>query len=62
MKGERSFVVYVLMPAFFFLVMFYVYPTLFNLVKQHGMGSTRIIVGYGGSRNIAELGNAPKVR
>ena len=36
--------------------------TLFNLVKQHGMGSTRIIVGYGGSRNIAELGNAPKVR
>jgi multiple sugar transport system permease protein len=34
MKGERSFVVYVLVPAFFFLVMFYVYPTLFNLVNS----------------------------
>jgi multiple sugar transport system permease protein len=33
-KGERSFVVYVLVPAFFFLVMFYVYPTLFNLVNS----------------------------
>lgn len=36
--------------------------TLFNLVKQHGMAHTRIIVGYGGSRNVAELGGAPKIR
>ena len=36
--------------------------TLFNLVKQRGMASTRIIVGYGGSRNVAELGSAPKTR
>ena len=30
-KGERPFVVFMLLPAFFFLVMFYLYPTLFNL-------------------------------
>ena len=36
--------------------------TLYNLVKQRGMASTRIIVGYGGSRNVAELGSAPKTR
>jgi multiple sugar transport system permease protein len=34
MKGERSFVVLMLVPAFFFLVMFYLYPTLFNLVNS----------------------------
>ena len=30
MRRERPFVVFALIPAFFFLVMFYVYPTLFN--------------------------------
>jgi multiple sugar transport system permease protein len=30
-KGERPFIVFMLLPAFFFLVMFYLYPTLFNL-------------------------------
>ena len=30
-RGERPFIVFMLMPAFFFLIMFYVYPTLFNL-------------------------------
>lgn len=30
-KGERPFVVFMLLPAFFFLAMFYLYPTLFNL-------------------------------
>ncbi len=30
-RGERPFVVFMLLPAFFFLVMFYLYPTLFNL-------------------------------
>ena len=29
--GERRFVLYMLVPAFFFLVCFYVYPTLYNL-------------------------------
>jgi multiple sugar transport system permease protein len=31
LRGDRSFVVLMLVPAFFFLVMFYLYPTLFNL-------------------------------
>ena len=31
LRGERPFIVFMLVPAFFFLVMFYVYPTLFNL-------------------------------
>jgi len=31
MRREHPFVVFALIPAFFFLVMFYVYPTLFNL-------------------------------
>ncbi len=30
-RGDRSFIIFMLMPAFFFLIMFYVYPTLFNL-------------------------------
>jgi multiple sugar transport system permease protein len=30
-RGERPFIIYMLVPAFFFLIMFYVYPTLFNL-------------------------------
>ena len=30
-RGERPFIVFMLVPAFFFLLMFYVYPTLFNL-------------------------------
>lgn len=30
-RGERPFIVFMLVPAFFFLIMFYVYPTLFNL-------------------------------
>jgi len=34
MRGDRRFVVLMLVPAFFFLVMFYVYPTLFNLVNS----------------------------
>lgn len=31
MKGDRRFIVLMLIPAFFFLVMFYLYPTLYNL-------------------------------
>jgi len=31
MRREHPFVVFALIPAFFFLLMFYVYPTLFNL-------------------------------
>ena len=34
MRGERPFIVFMLVPAFFFLVMFYVYPTAFNLVNS----------------------------
>lgn len=30
-RGDRPFIIFMLMPAFFFLVMFYIYPTLFNL-------------------------------
>jgi multiple sugar transport system permease protein len=30
-RGERPFIFFMLMPAFFFLIMFYIYPTLFNL-------------------------------
>lgn len=30
-RGDRPFIIYMLVPAFFFLVMFYIYPTLFNL-------------------------------
>ena len=30
-RGERPFIIFMLMPAFFFLIMFYIYPTLFNL-------------------------------
>jgi len=30
-RGERPFIIFMLMPAFFFLIMFYLYPTLFNL-------------------------------
>jgi len=30
-RGERPFIIYMLVPAFFFMIMFYVYPTLFNL-------------------------------
>jgi multiple sugar transport system permease protein len=33
-RGERPFIVFMLVPAFFFLVMFYLYPTLFNLVNS----------------------------
>jgi multiple sugar transport system permease protein len=29
--GERRFILYMLVPAFFFLICFYVYPTLYNL-------------------------------
>jgi multiple sugar transport system permease protein len=31
MKGDRPFIVFMLVPAFFFLIMFYFYPTLYNL-------------------------------
>ena len=31
MRGNRAFVGLLLLPAFLFLMMFYVYPTLFNL-------------------------------
>lgn len=34
MKGDRRFIVLCLVPAFFFLICFYVYPTLFNLVNS----------------------------
>lgn len=30
-RGDRPFIIFMLIPAFFFLIMFYVYPTLFNL-------------------------------
>ena len=30
-RGERPFIIFMLVPAFFFLIMFYIYPTLFNL-------------------------------
>ncbi|MGH1478655.1 MAG: carbohydrate ABC transporter permease [Geminicoccales bacterium] len=30
-RGDRPFIIFMLMPAFFFLIMFYIYPTLFNL-------------------------------
>ena len=30
-RGDRAFVLYMLAPAFFFLIAFYLYPTLFNL-------------------------------
>lgn len=33
-KGERRFVVLMLLPAFFFLVMFYAYPAVFNVVNS----------------------------
>jgi multiple sugar transport system permease protein len=34
MKGDRPFITFMLLPAFFFMVMFYVYPTGFNLVNS----------------------------
>jgi len=34
MQGDRPFITFMLVPAFFFLVMFYVYPTAFNLVNS----------------------------
>ena len=34
MRGDRTFVLYMLVPAFFFLIMFYLYPTLFNAVNS----------------------------
>lgn len=34
MKGDRPFITFMLIPAFFFLVMFYVYPTAFNLANS----------------------------
>ena len=30
-RGERRFIIFMLIPSFFFLIMFYIYPTLFNL-------------------------------
>ncbi len=33
-RGEQRFVVFMLVPGFFFLVMFYVYPTAFNVVNS----------------------------
>jgi multiple sugar transport system permease protein len=34
MRGERPFITFMLIPAFFFLVMFYVYPAVFNLANS----------------------------
>jgi multiple sugar transport system permease protein len=34
MRGERPFIIFMLIPAFFFLVMFYVYPAAFNLANS----------------------------
>ena len=34
MKGDRAFITLMLIPAFFFLVMFYLYPTVFNLANS----------------------------
>ncbi|MGI9334018.1 MAG: carbohydrate ABC transporter permease [Gammaproteobacteria bacterium] len=34
MRGERRLIVLLLVPAFFFLICFYLYPTLFNLVNS----------------------------
>jgi multiple sugar transport system permease protein len=34
MKGERRFVVTMLLPTFFFLICFYLYPTLYNLTNS----------------------------
>jgi multiple sugar transport system permease protein len=34
MRGERPFIIFMLIPAFFFLVMFYVYPAVFNLANS----------------------------
>ena len=34
MRGDRPFVVFMLIPAFFFLVMFYAYPAIFNLANS----------------------------
>ena len=31
MKGDKPFIIYMLVPTFFFLFMFYIYPTVFNL-------------------------------
>ena len=31
MRGDRPFIAFLLLPAFFFLVCFYAYPMLFNL-------------------------------
>src|SRR5918995_1489838 len=34
MRGDRPFIIFMLVPAFFFLVMFYVYPVAFNLMNS----------------------------
>jgi multiple sugar transport system permease protein len=34
MRGDRPFIVFMLAPAFFFLVMFYAYPAVFNLANS----------------------------
>jgi len=34
MKGDRRFVASMLVPTFFFLICFYAYPTLYNLMNS----------------------------
>ena len=34
MRGDRPFIIFMLLPAFFFLVMFYAYPAAFNLMNS----------------------------
>jgi multiple sugar transport system permease protein len=34
MRGDRPFIIFMLVPAFFFLVMFYAYPAAFNLLNS----------------------------
>ena len=65
MRGNRSFVTLLLLPALFFLVLFYVYPTLFNLqnsLTDLSLFGLRRGGQWVGLRNYVELMGSPEFR
>ncbi len=65
MRGDRSFITFLLLPAFFFLVLFYLYPMVFNLqvsltdLSLFGLRRGGQWVGLG---NYVELLTSPQFR
>ena len=65
MRGNRAFVGLLLLPALFFLVMFYVYPTVFNLqnsLTDLSLFGLRRGGRWVGVRNYVELLTSPEFR